>query len=225
MAGIEEHILTFVKTFLTAVGYPGIFVLMMIEGIGIPIPSELTMPFSGFLASGEGGNKFFLPVAILVGAIGEVTGAVIAYALGYFGGRPMLERYGRFVFISEAELEKGEHWFRQHGDWIVLVTRLLPAVRSFIPLPAGVVRMPFWRFLAYSLLGSLAWCALLGIVGHVLGQHWTQLSAELRKYNLVIIAVVLAVFAFALYKRLFGANHDEDNDDVDEAQAPIDYSA
>ena len=206
MAGLEEHLLTFVKNFLTAVGYPGVFLLMTVEGFGIPIPSELTMPFSGFLSTGAGGSKFVLPLAILVGAAGEVTGGVLAYSLGYFGGRPVLERYGRFVLISGTELDKGEQWFSRHGDWVVLVTRLLPAVRSFIALPAGVVRMRFWRFLLYSAVGSLIWCATLAFVGQTLGQHWSSVSSDLRQYDIVIVVALLALIAFAVYKRLSGGS-------------------
>jgi membrane protein DedA with SNARE-associated domain len=202
MAGLEQDLLTFVKNFLTSVGYPGVFVLMMIEGFGIPIPSELTMPFSGFLASSAGGNKFSLIPAIVVGAAGEVTGGVLAYWLGYFGGRRALERYGRFVLISADELERGESWFGRYGDWIVLGTRLLPAIRSFIALPAGVVRMPFWRFLIYGAIGSAIWCTVLVLIGHALGQNWNSVSSSLRKYDVIIIVALVLLVSFALYKRL-----------------------
>jgi membrane protein DedA with SNARE-associated domain len=162
------------------------------------------MPFSGFLTTSAGGSKFILPVAILVGAAGEVSGGVVAYWIGYTGGRPILHRYGRAVLVSDEELEKAETWFAKYGDWVVLVTRLLPAIRSFIALPAGVVRMPFWRFLLYSAIGSTIWCAVLAIVGSVLGQHWNSVSGNLRKYDVIIVIVVIALIAFAVYKRLQG---------------------
>jgi len=202
MAGLENHLLSFVKDFLSAVGYPGVFALMAIEGFGIPIPSELTMPFSGFLATSAGGNKFILPAAVLVGAVGEVTGGVLAYYLGYFGGRPVLERYGRIVLVSSADLEKGERWFARYGNWVVFVMRLLPAVRSFIALPAGVVRMPFSRFLAFSAAGSLIWCTALTLIGHTLGQHWNSVSGNLRKYDVVILILLVLLITFVVYKRL-----------------------
>lgn len=201
MGGFEEHILSFIKNFLTTVGYPGVFALMALEGIGVPIPSELTMPFADFLASTAGGSKFALPVAVIIGAAGEVTGGVVAYCLGYFGGRPALERYGRIVLLSPAELERGEAWFGRYGDRIVLISRLLPAIRSFIPLPAGVVRMPFWRFLLYSVLGSLIWCAVLAIVGQSLGQHWQNVSSNMRRYDVVVVVIVVPLVMFAIYKR------------------------
>lgn len=202
MSGLEAHLLNLIKDVLAAISYPGVFLLMMIEGFGIPIPSELTMPFSGFLATSQGGNKFVLPLVIVVGAAGEITGGIIAYALGYYGGRPVLERYGQFVFLSSEELERAEVWFARYGDWIVFITRLLPAIRSFIALPAGVVRMPFWRFLLYGAIGSLIWCTVLALLGHTLGQHWESVSNDIRRYNVIIIAVVVLLVAFAIYKRV-----------------------
>lgn len=204
MGGIESHLLTLVRDFLTAVGYPGVFLLMAIEGFGVPIPSELTMPFSGFLASAAGHDKFILPVAIAVGTAGEVAGGVVSYWLGYAGGRPALARYGKAVLVSEEELEKAEVWFKKYGDWVVLVTRLMPAVRSFIAFPAGVVRMPFWRFLAYSLTGSAIWCTVLAVIGHALGNNWNSVSGQLRKYDVAIFIVIVLLVAFAVYKRLQG---------------------
>lgn len=214
MAGIESQLLTFIKDVLSAIGYPGIFLLMTIEGFGIPIPSELTMPFSGFLTTSAGGHKFVLPIVMLVGAVGEITGGIIAYAVGYYGGRPVLERYGRVVLLGEEELERGEAWFEHYGDWVVLITRLLPAVRSFIALPAGVVRMPFWRFLLYGAIGSAIWCIALALLGHTLGQHWESVSSDLRRYNLVIVAVVVALIAFAVYKRVSGMRQSDSEESL-----------
>jgi membrane protein DedA with SNARE-associated domain len=220
MAGLEAHILTFIKNLLGTIGYPGIFLLMSIEGFGIPIPSELTMPFSGFLASAAGGSKFSLPLVIGVGAVGEVFGGAVAYALGFLGGRPVLIRYGRLVLLSPAELERGEIWFGKYGDWVVLVTRLLPAVRSFIALPAGVVRMPFWRFLLFSAVGSILWTAALALIGHALGQHWESVSAGIRKYDVVIAAVVVILIAFAVYKRATASRgHEPAEEDLQRAES------
>ncbi|HZU14783.1 MAG TPA: DedA family protein [Chloroflexota bacterium] len=202
MTGLEAHFLTLIKHLLTAIGYPGVFVLMTIEGFGIPIPSELTMPFSGFLSSAAGGHKFILPVVVAIGAAGEITGGIIAYALGYYGGRPILDNYGRVVFLSPEDLLSAERWFARYGDWVVLVTRLLPAIRSFIALPAGVVRMPFWRFLVYGTIGSVVWCAVLALIGNALGQHWQQVSSGASRYNVILLLVLVALIAFAVYKRL-----------------------
>jgi membrane protein DedA with SNARE-associated domain len=193
---------------------------MTIEGFGIPIPSELTMPFSGFLASAAGGSRFALPVVAAVGAAGEITGGAIAYALGYFGGRPVLNRYGRLVLLSPAELERGEIWFDRYGDWVVLVTRLLPAIRSFIALPAGVVRMPFWRFLVFSAIGSVIWSSVLALVGHALGQHWESISTGIRKYDVVIVVAVVALILFAVYKRITaGRGHEPEEEELQEAES------
>lgn len=202
MAGFEEHILTFVKNFLTSIGYPGIYLLMAIEGFGIPIPSELTMPFSGFLTTAAGGSRFTIVAAIAVGTAGEVSGGVVAYAVGFFGGRRVLDRYGHLVLLSTDELEKAERWFGRYGDWVVLVTRLLPAIRSFIALPAGVVRMPIWRFILYSAIGSAVWCTVLALVGSVLGQHWASVSSDLRRYDVILLIALVALIVFAIYKRI-----------------------
>jgi membrane protein DedA with SNARE-associated domain len=207
MGGLEAHLLTFVKDFLTSAGYPGVFLLMAIEGSGIPIPSELTMPFSGFLSTAVGGNKFVLSVAIIAGTLGEVTGGVIAYTVGYFGGRPVLQRYGRVVLLSEYELERGEKWFERYGDWVVLVVRLLPAVRSFIAFPAGVVRMRFWRFLLYSTIGSAAWCTMLALVGQALGKNWNSISNHLRGWDILVFVVLILLTAFTFYKRISTVRH------------------
>jgi membrane protein DedA with SNARE-associated domain len=202
MGGLENHLLSFVKDFLSAVGYPGVFVLMTVEGFGIPIPSELTMPFSGFLSSTAGGSKFDLLLAILVGTAGEVTGGILAYYVGRVGGRPMLERYGRFVLISSLELEKGDKWFARYGSRVVFVARLLPAVRSFVALSAGVVRMPFWRFVAFSAAGSFIWCAVLAVIGRMLGQNWNSVSSGVRRYDVLLLTAVSVLAGLAIYRRL-----------------------
>jgi membrane protein DedA with SNARE-associated domain len=202
MAGLEAHILTLIRHFLGAVGYPGVFLLMLIEGFGVPIPSELTMPFSGFLTTAAGGHKFALPVVILFGAAGEVAGGVIAYGVGYYGGRPLLIRYGRFVLLGEDELERGETWMRRYGSVVVLVMRLLPAIRSFIALPAGVVRMSFWRFLLFSCIGSTIWCAVLALIGHQLGQHWETISADVRRFDVPIAILVVLLIVYGVWLRV-----------------------
>lgn len=202
MANLETHLLDLVKNFLSAVGYPGVFLLMTIEGFGIPIPSELTMPFAGALTTSYGGFRFSLLPAVVVGAAGEWFGSTLAYYLGFYGGRPILDRYGRLVLLSPDELERAERWFGRYGDWVVLVSRLLPAVRSFIALPAGVVRMPYWRFAAYTALGSFLWCLVLVLIGHALGQHWNSVSTSLRKYDVLIFVAAAFLIVFGIYKRI-----------------------
>jgi membrane protein DedA with SNARE-associated domain len=202
MAGLEAHILTLIRHFLGAVGYPGVFLLMLIEGFGIPIPSELTMPFSGFLTTAAGGHKFVLPAVIAFGAAGEVAGGVIAYGVGFYGGRPILDRYGQYVLLGEDELNRGEAWMRRYGSVVVLVMRLLPAIRSFIALPAGVVRMSFWRFLLFSCIGSTVWCLVLALIGHQLGQHWQTVSADIRRFDVPIAVLVVLLIVYGVWLRV-----------------------
>jgi membrane protein DedA with SNARE-associated domain len=199
---VGQHIVTWITDFLSAVGYPGIFFLMLVEGFGVPVPSELTMPFSGFLTTAAGHFKFGLPFVIGAGASGEVAGGIAAYYVGYKGGRPALERYGRFVLVSPAELDRAERLFERHGSWIILGTRLLPAIRGFVAFPAGVARMPFWQFLTYGAIGSLAWCTALALVGHVLGGNWTTVRSSIDKYDVYVVGAVALLIAFGIYKRL-----------------------
>ncbi|MDQ3991313.1 MAG: DedA family protein, partial [Actinomycetota bacterium] len=161
-----EHFMTEV---IGAYGYYAVFALMMLESALIPIPSEVTMPFGGFLVSR--GDLSFFWVGML-GAIANVVGSWLAYWLGIWGGRPLVERWGRYVFLRAHDLDRAEAWFDKHGEATVFFSRLLPVVRTFISLPAGVARMPFWRFTAYTFLGCLPWSFALTWLGYVLGANW-----------------------------------------------------
>ncbi len=202
----ETAIITFVKHLLETVGYPGIFLAMLIEGSGIPLPSEITMPFAGFLTTGAH-PKFQIPWVILAGTVAEVCGAGIGYAVGLFGGRPLLERYGKWVLISPEDVDKGSSWFDRFGSGIVLVARLLPAVRSYVSIAAGIAEMPLVPFFVFSLIGSLIWCTFLTILGHVLGDHWTRISNATRPFEVPIVVGVIVVLAAYLFYRHFWSGH------------------
>lgn len=199
MGAFETHLLHLVTNVLTAIGYPGLFLLMAIEGFGIPIPSEVTMPFSGYLTTSPGGNVFSVPGAIIVGAAGEVFGSLVAFSIGFSGGRAVIDRYGHVFHLRAEEMERAETWFKRYGDWVIIVARLLPVVRGIISLPAGVVRMSVYRFALYSTVGSAVWCVLLVLFGHALGTHWKQVGNDVHQYNYVLIIIVaLAVVAFVV---------------------------
>jgi membrane protein DedA with SNARE-associated domain len=161
-----EHFLVDV---LGAYGYQAVFVLMLLESACIPIPSELTMVFGGFLVS-RGDLSFFW--VGMVGAVANLVGSWLAYWVGIWGGRPLVERWGRYILIRKHDLDRAEAWFRDHGEAAVFVSRLLPVIRTFISLPAGVARMPFGRFTVYTFLGCLPWCFALTWAGVVLGDNW-----------------------------------------------------
>ena len=184
---------------ITRGGYLGIVLLMGIESACIPLPSEVIMPFSGYLVFQ---GTLVLWLVVLAGAIGCVLGSLLAYAVGAWGGRRLVERYGKYVLVSRRDLDLADRWFREHGGIIVFVGRLLPVVRTFIAFPAGVARMPIWRFCVYTFLRSLIWCALLAWIGLKLGQHWDTLGAWFHRFDAVILAVLLLAFGLYVWRHV-----------------------
>jgi membrane protein DedA with SNARE-associated domain len=184
---------------ITRGGYLGIVLLMGIESACIPLPSEVIMPFSGYLVFQ---GTLVLWLVVLAGAIGCVLGSLLAYAVGAWGGRRLVERYGKYVLVSRRDLDLADRWFREHGGIIVFVGRLLPVVRTFIAFPAGVARMPVWRFCVYTFLGSLIWCALLAWIGMKLGQHWDTLGGWFHRFDAVILAVLLLAFGLYVWRHV-----------------------
>lgn len=187
-------------TILTTIrhsGYAGITALMAIESACIPIPSEIVMTFSGYLVSLK---TMSLLGITLAGTLGSLLGSLAAYALGAYGGLPLLERYGHFLLISPYDLQRTHAWFERHGQLTVFVGRLLPIVRTFISLPAGVGRMPLLPFMLYSATGSAIWCAGLGWIGLRLGQHWRALGPYMHKIDDVVAVAAAALIVMALQR-------------------------
>ena len=182
---------------ISTLGYYGIALLMAIESACIPLPSEIIMPFSGFLVFK--GEMTLWGVA-LAGAIGCVLGSIPAYYLGMLGGRPVVEKYGKYVLISHHDLHIADRWFAQHGEIIIYIGRLLPAVRTFIAFPAGIARMHMGRFIAYTFTGSLIWCYVLAYAGMKMGENWESLKVYFHQFH-NIIAVSVAVFVIWFVRR------------------------
>lgn len=183
---VEEFIQRFAEH-----GYLAVFVLMTLESACIPIPSEVTMLFAGFLVSQ--GEIDFVGVA-LVGTFANLVGSWIAYAVGRTGGRALLERYGKYVLIREHEIARAEAWFGRHGELAVFVSRMLPVVRTFISLPAGIAEMPVARFTIYSFAGSLPWVFALTGAGWALGDNWHAVLGSFTAASVAIGAVMVAAF-------------------------------
>jgi membrane protein DedA with SNARE-associated domain len=186
----------FVITVISQAGYPGIVLLMGIESACIPLPSEIIMPFSGYLVYA---GRFKLAWVALAGALGCNLGSLVAYYVGALGGRPLAEKYGGYVFVTRHDLELADRWFARYGDWAVFFARLLPVVRTFIALPAGIARMNFLRFNVYTFLGSLPWCLALAYAGLKLGERWTILREYFHRFDTAI--VILTVIAAAWFIR------------------------
>lgn len=179
---------------ISTLGYGGIVLLMAIESACIPLPSEIIMPFSGYLVSRGEMNLWLVGIA---GAVGCVVGSIVAYYIGSYGGRPFIEKYGRYILLSRHDLDLADRWFAKYGEAIVFISRLLPAVRTFIAFPAGVARMNMTRFIVYTFAGSLPWCLGLAYVGQKLGEQWDKdetLKTWFHRFDFVIgIVGVLAV--------------------------------
>jgi len=192
---------TFVIAMISSAGYLGIVVLMAIESACIPLPSEVIMPFSGYLVYT---GRFHLLWVATAGAIGCNLGSVIAYEVGFYGGRPLVERYGSYILLSQGELGWADRFFVRWGSAAVFIARLLPVIRTFIALPAGIARMPRLRFHVYTFVGSWPWCFALAYVGMKLGEQWEtdpRLKLWFHRFDALIVAALLAGAAAFLWSR------------------------
>ncbi len=200
---VLETIVLWVISIIATVGYPGIFLLMAIESALIPIPSEVIMPFSGFLVSQ---GKFNLWIVILVGALGNLAGSWVAYGLGYYGEkrliRKLVVKYGRFILLTEEEFDNSIKLFNKYGQWAAAVSRVLPAIRTVISLPAGIARLPFWKFSALTFFGSLIWSTVLTLVGVKLGENWEAIRPIFRKFDFFIVILAIILIGAYVYHKL-----------------------
>lgn len=189
----------FIIHVISGAGYAGVMILMAIESACIPLPSEVIMPFSGYLVYT---GRFQLLWVATWGAIGCNLGSVLAYEVGYYGGRPLINRWGRLILLNQHDLDRAERFFKRFGDITVLVARLLPVVRTFIALPAGIAKMPRLRFHIYTFVGSWPWCFVLAYVGMKLGEKWEsdpRLKTWMHRFDAVIVIVLLAAIAWFLW--------------------------
>lgn len=199
---IIEIVSAFIVATISTLGYGGVVLLMAIESACIPLPSEIIMPFSGYLVSRGEMNIWLVGLA---GAFGCVVGSMVAYWVGMYGGRPLIEKYGRYVLISHHDLDLADRWFAKYGEVIVFVSRLLPAIRTFIAFPAGVARMNVPRFIIYTFAGSLPWCIGLAYVGQKLGEQWDKdprLKTLFHRFDFVIGIVIVLAAAWWIWRHM-----------------------
>jgi len=201
---LEHQLVEFLTNLLQNIGWFGVVVIMALESANIPIPSEVTMPLSGWMLVQARGGTALQAVLLggLWGAVGCTLGSVISYALGAWGGRPLVERYGKYIMVNEEDLDKADRWFARWGDWTAFLSRLLPIVRTFISFPAGVVRMNVVRFATLSFVGSFIWCGLLALGGFYFGEHWEELRAIMRPFDIPIAIVLVAGFGYYVYRHV-----------------------
>jgi membrane protein DedA with SNARE-associated domain len=187
---------------ISSLGYGGVAFLMAIESACVPLPSEVTMLFAGYLVAT---GRFSLNLVAIAGAIGCLIGSYVAYFVGARGGRWLLERYGRYLLIAPHELEIADRFFERWGPHAVFISRLLPVVRTFIAFPAGVARMRLLPFTIYTLAGSYLWCLGLAYAGMKLGQHWDALAPYIHRFDGAIAVVIVVLAALMVYNRIRGA--------------------
>jgi membrane protein DedA with SNARE-associated domain len=195
---IFETLSNFVIAVIEQLGYGGVFVGMTLESTGLPLPSEIIMAFAGYVVW-EG--QLTLLGITLAGTLGCLTGSLIAYGIGAYGGRPLLERYGKYVLIRKNELDRGEQWFAKHGESAVFISRLLPVVRTYISFPAGIVRMDVRKFSVYTFLGSLPFCFAFAYAGVALGPHWHSITRLSRYFNVAVIVGLAVLIGYLIYRR------------------------
>jgi membrane protein DedA with SNARE-associated domain len=203
LAFIDQIVIPFLNSLYGAVGYLGVMVAMAIESAMIPLPSELILPYAGFLVSDPSqlepitGQPWNFWIVVVVATIGNTLGSLIAYAIGAYGGRPFLERYGRYLLIRQHEIDAADHFFERYGAATVFFSRMLPIVRTFISFPAGVTRMPIGKFTFYSIAGAIPWSIALAFAGVQLGANWVQIREALQPFDLAI-AIGVVILALAL---------------------------
>ena len=177
-------------------GYVGLFVLIVLESTMVPVPSLLVMPFAGFLASW---GDFSLPIILVINSGAALTGSLISYLIGAAGGKPLLEKYGKYVLVRREDLARTEKYFAQHGGWTVFIARFLPVVRHLISIPAGIARMRLPSFLLQTFLGATLWGGGLMVVGYVLGSQWESVARVAKRIDMIIAGVVvLTLLALAV---------------------------
>ena len=188
LASVTDPLVNFAVRVVGDLGLPGIFLLMMPESAGIPIPSEGTMLFAGFNVSK---GEYSLFAAVAVACVANLVGSWIAYAIGYYGRIELLEKHGRALHVKPQHLAWADRWFARYGDAAVFFSRMLPIVRTFISFPAGVARMPFWRFSVFTLLGCIPWILMLTLVGRSVGDNWGRWKEHLHYVDYAVVVAIL----------------------------------
>lgn len=203
---LANYVINLVIQVMETLGYPGIFLLMLLEGMLLPVPSEVVMALGGFLAFSSGlppvlGIPAYI-VVLIAGSVGNLVGAFIAYLIGDYGGIPLIRRYGKYVMLKPDTVDKVQAWFEKYGPISVFLTRLVPIFRTFISIPAGIARMNRKLFLTYTFLGAVLWDSFLIYLGWKFGQNWQNILGIFDKYTYAAVAALAALFFYWLYRAL-----------------------
>jgi membrane protein DedA with SNARE-associated domain len=198
-----DQVATFFKDLVSSLGYPGVFILVVLESTLVPVPSTLVFPFAGFLAAK---GVFSLPAILVINSVGALVGSGLCYWAGAAGGKPLLLKYGKYLFIREKDIAKTESWFSDHGKATIFIARFVPVVRHIISLPAGIARMKLVPFFVQTFLGATLWGGFLIVLGYYLGEHWATVANKMKRFDLVIgglivVAVVVIAVRFIVRRR------------------------
>lgn len=196
---ILDSLANIVTSTIGHVGYFGVFFLMLLESCGVPMPSEVIMPFAGFVVVT---GAMTLPLVILAGVLGDVAGATIAYLIGDRGGRPLIEKYGRYILISKHDLNTADRWFKKHGEATVFIGRLLPVIRTYISFPAGISEMKLPKFILYTFLGALPWIGVLAYLGTKMGSNWGIIREKLHSFDLAIVIGLIVLIVLYIWRHI-----------------------
>jgi membrane protein DedA with SNARE-associated domain len=205
LAAIEEQIVLFLQNLIQTIGWAGIVLAMAVESACVLLPSEVTMPLAGWmLIQAKGLSVWHTFWAGWWGAVGCTIGSIFTYWVGAKGGRPFLEKYGKYVLVRKHDIELADKWFSKYGEHTAFFSRLMPVVRTFISVPAGVARMNFVKFTIWTFIGSFIWCWVLGWAGYVFGEHWREVRELMRPFDIPIVIVVGTLVGIFIYRRLKG---------------------
>lgn len=201
--GIEQALLDFITNTYDAIGWPGVIFMMAIESAAIPLPSELIMPLAGWkLIADKGRGYEWILLAGFFGAVGNTIGSWVAYYVGLWGGRPAAERYGKYILVSRHDLDLADRFFARWGNWAIFTSRLLPVVRTFISVPAGISRMPIWQFTIYTFAGAFIWSTGLAWGGYKLGQNYEDLRNWMRPLDYPIAGIIVIAVIWYVYRHI-----------------------
>lgn len=196
---IAELISEYITGFIDATGYVSVFILMVMESMVFPVPSEAVMPFAGFLIAE---NKFTFLLVGLFSTLGSVVGSLVSYCIGLYGGKPFLNKYGRYFLLSEKELRFTENFFQKHGSIAIFISRFIPVVRHLISLPAGLAKMNLLKFSAYTIIGACVWNMFLAFAGFYLKQNWRIVMQYSRIIDIIVVILIATALAFFIYAHL-----------------------
>lgn len=199
METILSTLTHWITNYISATGLFGIGFLMALESAGIPIPSEIIMPFGGFLVLS---GQFTLFAIAIIGALGNLIGSLIAYYIGLYGGRPLVEKYGKYILLSKHDLDKTDAFFQKRGNLTVFIGRILPIVRTYISFPAGIARMKLIPFMVYTFIGAFIWSYALALVGVRLGENWEAIKVVGRKFDILIAVLILLAIIWYIRRHI-----------------------